>query len=417
MRVIVSKDLKDRYSTFKVVDSLAKVSQFSDVNCVIIHTYSDSNVQIGIELQKLRQSGVDLFIYINKEPSQFLRLLLSGINGHTFDDEFYFDDEEELSSLIDTINDDDSDGNFALSTTRASVETLTDFVQAFTRGESRINTPLYLETVNNAIAEIVKVNEVQETAITTMGSSALDVFAQVSTILTKMTENYKAVEKQLQQAEEHNSQSMNSRGLFSNSVDTFPTVSYSDVIQKMLLVREYSPCRYLTSFVLGYAHYLKYVLNKRVKLVFAIQKGGGVAKRYEGFATMLTTESVTNDALYDSPIIAINNPKKATLNSIFKRQGNKMDVVIVVDRLYSSTDIVSGSVVKVNAAGGYSDIERFKLDPKNTILPYGYSKDVCMMTIPMIRNYPRDEDARRANYNQAFANDNYYKVLDKKLGF
>ena len=177
----------------------------------------------------------------------------------------------------------------------------------------------------------------------------------------------------------------------------------------MLLLREYSPCRYLTTFCLGYAHHLHYQLNKRVKLVFVHGKGAGISAKYSEF-TSITQESMNISTLYDSEIIATNNPKKEVMKELLTKPN---DIVIVVDRLYGSQDIVSGRVTRVNVASSRSDVKKFNLVPDDTIFTVT-AQPKQLFCISHIKSFPVEPDARYALYANLMRGN--YEILDKKLG-
>jgi hypothetical protein len=115
-------------------------------------------------------------------------------------------------------------------------------------------------------------------------------------------------------------------------------------------------------------------------------------------------------SLYDGEIVATNNPKKEVLKDLLTKPN---DVIVVVDRLYGSQDIVTGRITKVNAVSSRSDIARYKLKPEQTIFPVTRQPKE-LFTIPNIKQFPIEVDARYAIYSQVMAN--AYKILDEKIG-
>ena len=182
----------------------------------------------------------------------------------------------------------------------------------------------------------------------------------------------------------------------------------------LLLIREYSPCRYLTSFALGYTHHVHFSKNKSVKLIVIHQKGTCVAKKYDEF-TAINEESAGYATLYNSEYIATNTPKKDILREIFKQP---VDAFIVVDRLYGGQDIISGKISKLNAVSGKSDIKRYSIKPEDTLLSNvslnETEKKEYFGTLKRMTNYPDEKDGRLAYYEQAC--EEMYEKLDKLLG-
>lgn len=406
MKVIVSTELDDNFTKFVVVDSFKKVKELQGVTTLIIHKYKESDFDAGVFVSQFHNNGIDQFIYISSTPSSTLQMVLKGVNGYYYEDEFYFEDEEELSTLLEDLGMEDEDENTSLATTALNV--VNDFVSSFAKGDERIKAPLYLENVTSAVNELSVLTHQQELQLNTMGASALEVFEKASAIIRNMDAQNKNIEKKLEELENQQNNSFSSKPAFGNSIMFFSPYRYIGN-SKILLIREYAPCRYLTSFVMGYLHHLHYVLNRRPKLIFVHQKGAGVSAKYADF-TSITQESMGMSSLYDNEIIATNNPKKEVMKDLLTKQN---DVIIVVDRLYGNQDIVSGRVTKVNAVGSRSDIARYKVRPEDTIFSVTRQPKE-LFTLPTIKKFPTEIDARYAAYTQVLGDK--YEILDNKLG-
>lgn len=406
MKVIVSTELDDNFTKFVVVDSFKKVKELQGVTTLIIHKYKESDFDAGVFVSQFHNNGIDQFIYISSSPSSTLQMVLKGVNGYYYEDEFYFEDEEELSTLLEDLGMEDEDENTSLATSALNV--VNDFVSSFAKGDERIKAPLYLENVTSAVNELSLLTHQQELQLNTMGASALEVFEKASAIIRNMDAQNKNIEKKLEELENQQNNSFSSKPTFGNSIMFFSPYKYIGN-SKILLIREYAPCRYLTSFVMGYLHHLHYVLNRRPKLIFVHQKGAGVSAKYADF-TSITQESMNMSSLYDNEIIATNNPKKEVMKDLLTKQN---DVIIVVDRLYGNQDIVSGRVTKINAVGSRSDIARYKVRPEDTIFSITRQPKE-LFTLPTIKNFPTEIDARYAAYTQVLGSK--YEILDNKLG-
>lgn len=406
MKVIVSTELDDNFTKFVVVDSFKKVKELQGVTTLIIHKYKESDFDAGVFVSQFHNNGIDQFIYISSSPSSTLQMVLKGVNGYYYEDEFYFEDEEELSTLLEDLGMEDEDENTSLATSALNV--VNDFVSSFAKGDERIKAPLYLENVTSAVNELSLLTHQQELQLNTMGASALEVFEKASAIIRNMDAQNKNIEKKLEELENQQNNSFSSKPAFGNSIMFFSPYKYIGN-SKILLIREYAPCRYLTSFVIGYLHHLHYVLNRRPKLIFVHQKGAGVSAKYADF-TSITQESMNMSSLYDNEIIATNNPKKEVMKDLLTKQN---DVIIVVDRLYGNQDIVSGRVTKINAVGSRSDIARYKVRPEDTIFSITRQPKE-LFALPTIKNFPTEIDARYAAYTQVLGDK--YEILDNKLG-
>lgn len=394
MKVIVSTTLEDNFVNFKVVKSIKDAMAIDGVTTLILHTFTDQDFEAGILLAKFHKMGVSEFVYINNDPHMIIKMVVQGVNGYIITDEFYLDDEDELTECLKDLgfNRDNQETSLAL----VSAKVVKDFIEAFARGEDKINTPAYLAQVNQAIDELSDLTYKQELQINKMGSSAIEIFEKASGMIKQLSSNTMELQSRLAALQESNEESA-SKAMVS-SVSFFPTVRYMGT-NKLLLIRELSPCRYLTSFMLGYFHHLKYGLNRRVKLVFVVQKGQRVLTKYttnEDFYA-ITQDSLQVKSLYDGEIIVTNSPKSEVMKEIFSKN---RDILIVVDRLYSKTDIVDGRVIRINAVSGNSDIDRFKVKPEDTIFSTVTSYENCFYCIPTVKQYATEKDLRFAQYEQ-----------------
>ena len=407
MKVIISTELEDKYNNYIVVRDFKAVRNLKGVTVLILHKVEGlSDFDAGVFISNFYKDGIKSFVYINSNPSKVIKTVINGVGGTTYEDEFYFDDEDELTALLDDLGLDTSTNSLVLSSTQI----VKDFIGAFSRGEERIQAPVYLEQVNQAVNELSELTHKQELQINEMGVSAIEVFERASSIIVSMNDQKKILEKQLEEFEESQALKQMSKqsNAFSSAIMFFPSFKYVGT-SKVLNVRELSPCRYLTSFLLAYTHHIHFNLNKRVKFIIVHQKGKGIADKYSEF-TAITQESMGISSLYDNEIIATNNPKKDVMQKLTHLDD---DVIIVLDRLYSATDIITGRVVKVNAVSGLSDINRYKVKPDTCIFPIT-SQPNELFNIPLIKNYPKEIDMQYAVYAQTCKNQ--FDILDGMLG-
>ena len=116
-------------------------------------------------------------------------------------------------------------------------------------------------------------------------------------------------------------------------------------------------------------------------------------------------------SLYDAEVIATNNPKKDVMKELLSRGD---DIAIVVDRMYSTEDMVTGrGVTRLNAVSGKNDISKFKLIASETITST-VSCDNSFVTIPTVKDFPTEKDMRYSVYNQIMS-DTFNKI-DTKIG-
>lgn len=418
MDIIISTSLnEDDFRNFHVVSSFEEFLKVADNfnlprTNVIIHSCKEDDFGAGKAIAELNKKGVKRFIGINKDISATMQMLITGTRGSSFKDEFYLEDEEELTALIEELDEYEQEKEKELPAAH-SIDILKDFIEKFVNNDEKLKAPIYLDTVNQAVTTLEEVNAKQALKLTSMGESAVSVFERVSCTFKQMDENRKILEKQLDELS--NANSTVSRPILGNSIYSFTSYKHMGST-RVLLVKEYSPCRYLTTFMLAYCNHVHYSLNKRVKLVFVHQKAENISSLYRGIGdscASITQETSGIATLYDSEIVATNSPKREVMRDLL---GKAVDLVIVVDRLYGSNDIVSGrSITKLNAVSGNSDIARYKLDASNTIFSVTAGKNgVEFAHLPIIKNFATEEDGKYAMCEQAYAK--AFSKIDTKLG-
>lgn len=407
MRVIVSNKLRDSYTNYKVVHKLSEALEVEGIDCLILNTFEEEDFEVGIALSELAKQGVKKFAYVSEDISLVVKMLISGLDGLIEDADFYFESEEDLDALLeDFFSSKDIESDLS-----ANTEIITEFLKGFANNDEKIKTPVFLEQVNNAVNSLMVTNTENEVAIRDMSRATVDTFRHVSSTLNAMEEQRNVLEEKLASFELSLQNQSRARVPVDSGVAwVFPTYNYMGK-SKILYIREYAPCRYLTSFVLAYAHYVNYNLAKKCKVVFIHGRGQGVLRKYSSGFTCITQESEGNKSLYTNPVIATNNPKKSVMDDL-THTGEPL--IIIVDRLYGSDSIISGQrITKLNAVSGISDLKRFNLPVEDTLFPIISVSD-CFGKISHIMKYPQDERTRLSKYFENMKD--LFKKIDTKLG-
>ena len=415
MNVIVSCDIdKTAFDNFIVVDSFSAIKKLGTpcIETLIIHHFKEKVFDVGIFINECKDSGIKRFIYISENPDETIKMCLKGLNSYVYTTEDYLEDEEELKFLIDDIIQDENKNSTALSNVEQNVNILEEFIDGFKRKDPKIGAPIYLNRAQEAVNELSVVTQKQELQLTTMGEESRKIFSQARTIIEQLILQNKEREAQILEAQQ-NANTTAARVPMSSSVSIYAPYSHFSAVP-VLLFREYSPCRYLTSFVMAYEHYLHYQLNKRVKLIICHSKDAQISKKYTGNDFVAITDvSYKTTSLYDNEKIAINVPKKDLLKKLI--DVSNIDIVIVVDRLYGNTPIIKGKhITTINAISGSSDVERFGLSNAfaDTIIPvseFKYKGKSPFVTLKTIQDFPPEIDTRYAAYTL------YYKEIFSKL--
>lgn len=421
MNVIISCELdKSAFDNFIVVERFAEVRKIgaSLIDTLIIHHFKESTFDAGVYINEFKNSGIKRFIYISEHPDETVKMCLKGLNSYVYDIEDYLSDEEELNILLEDLVAEEKEGakTTALVTTEQKIKILENFIECFKKKDPVINAPIYLNRVKDAVNELSVITQKQELQINTMGAESREIFAKASEIIEKIQMQNIKVNEKLKELEE-SANDVHGRTPLGNSIDIYGQYKHFGATT-VLLIREYSPCRYLTTFVMAYEHYLHYALNKRAKLVICHSKAAEISKKYGGDDFVSITEvSYKTTSLYANEKIAINIPKKDLMKKLI--DVNNVDIVIVVDRLYGKNPILTGkNVTTLNAISGSSDVARYGLNAhfSDTIIPvseFTVGGKQPFVTLQTIQDFPPEIDTRYAAYNMQYLET--FKKLDAKL--
>lgn len=425
MYILVAKEgVTSEFKKFKVVKSIREVLELKQTlmnesdNIIVIKDFSDDIFSAGVYISDLKDYITAKFIYINAKPEAGVKLIITGCSGYYFEEEFYLDDEEELMGLIETLDGTDEDSSCTSLMLNNSIGIITNFMDLYKNNDESVNQPMFLQQVDEAINNLSEITQEQERQIQSLGTTAISIYARASQALKQykesldtMTKAYEQIELNLKKSEASGSKRLS----FSNMINSFPTYNYCSV-PPLLYIREYSSCKYLTSMVMGYAKYLKTVLHKKPKVIFVYARCADLSLKYnsEEF-TSITSDNIRSitDDHYASMFVATNYPTKDVLKKLLEQNN---DVFIVVDRLYSDTPIISGRVTSVNAVNGWSDINRFKIKPEDTIFSV-LKQTTQLMLIPPFNKYPDSKEDREFVYMRMGIDTNFFLPLNKKLKF
>lgn len=409
MKVIVSDKLEDNYTQYIVMPSFKDViDKLDSISRVIIHHVAATEFDVGVYISKLNEGGIKEVAYICEEQVNSIKLCVLALHGLVLDDEFYYEDEEELDVTVSDYFEEGESESTEL-TTQSNIEIISDFISAFTHGDAKINAPVYIRQVNAALEDLASYTEKQDIVIKDFANTALDTFTKASYLINKMQKTKKDLEERLQQVED--------TIIKGNSVKVTPKERMNQAMffssyqyiggAKVLCIRELSPCRYLTSFVLGLKNYLSLAKNKRVKLIICYTKSAGMGKKYRDF-TSITSESKNNKALYQADIVTTNTPNNTVMAELMHQ---KDDIIIVLDRLYGSQPILKkNNITLLNAVSGISDLNKYEVRPQDCIFTITKHPD-NFCCIQHIKGFALDADTRKAQYMQS-CSDTYDKLLE-----
>lgn len=393
---IVSDILKgtDNYKEFIVVDSFKELNEkgLDKSDCLIYHhCSSEIELNIGIELESLSKKGMRKFIYICSKETGILasiRMFISSKQGIILDDEFYFENEDELKYLVDEGWDDYA---HSIVESHSDISVISDFYTTYLRGNDgalSVN-KFYLDRVGEAIENVSKEHKITLQQMQDMSNTASSLFGSAGHLIDNLVESRDKLVEQVGQLEDaiKTTESQQSRVRMRNDrVSIYPTVPYSGA-NNILYIREISPVYALTSFLLAYVNYLINYANKRVRLIFMHTKSSLMLDKYDSMIdgmTYITSESMHNESMLDHTYIHLDTPKREIINRLLNR--NSFDLTIVVDRYYANR-LITGRAHTLFAVSGQGDVRREGLRWNECITSIRAPKSV-FISIPAIKGYP-----------------------------
>lgn len=410
MNVILSSLLDKKYVNFVVCHSMKELRELgvSGIDTVILHKLENiAELNLCFDLVQLHVDGVKKFLYVSDTQSATLQTVITGLHGQLFTDEFYYDSDDdllELLSFVDEVEDDDTDGSVSV------VRDLVNNLQAKGTGLS----PIYVEQLNEAVNSLELQLYDTNTKLQSMGESSINLISEAKYAIASIKQMNDSLKNTIVEME--NRVNNSPRATMGQSF-IFPDVPYVGN-NKILYIREVSPCRYLTSFFLAYLKYLRTRKNVDAKLVVLFAKGTDTLKKYENCSTItedtLRSSTAINN-LVNNEIIATNVPRRDVVQALIK--GTRPNI-IVLDRLYRGKPLLcSGSggasqIKRLEAVSGKSDIARYNLNVAHSIFPVSGPKG-CFLCIPHFKkiDMSSDDSAKYVCYNDNCKAD--FEKLDK----
>ncbi len=399
MKIILSNQLNDNYADYRVVKTVKELKSLTtnpDIECevLIINEFSENYYEVSMALTSFSKRFKNVvYLYIAARPNKELSNVMQGLNATTTGEVFYLSSEPDLNALVEELQGaaETEETGLVENNNIKIIETYLGYIE---ENNPRAKVPVIRNQAKKAVTELTVDVARYKNEINEMGSTAFTICKKSQGMIEKLVNQHRITEKKIEKLQDVTNATQK-RGLgLQNGIVDFPTFPYLGS-KKVIVFKEYSPCRYLTSFVLGYANYLRFVNRKNVKVVIVHPKGKCYTQKYAEFTT-ISQESMNMESLYSEDLIATNIPKKEVLTKLVQ---SNSDIIIFIDRLYAEEDIVSGKTIRLNAVSGYSDIERYRVKPEQTIFP-SINIPNAFYCIPTVSNYNTNIDARKAVYAQ-----------------
>lgn len=384
--VVTKRQLNLR--NIETVTNLKSASSREGLTTLIYVDSDDGYTDILTELAYIA-TKVDNIIYISDKVNHFIKYVVQLCDGYVIVDDGSYLEEDNLEWITTDIGSTGLEEKTSEDDMTKIFNTMTQIVNmAEEKKAQEIINMLFTVTIQKSLkASLDEValslkndklaNDTLKKTARGIRNSMMDLQHDRDKIKTQLEEIKDVYSTKLDEVE---------RG----GVSLFPTYTVAENGSRVLYVRAYSPCRYLTTFLLTFTHYLRNEKNKDTKMLIVTSNQILYTKKYNNF-TRLHSDNAQMMDLSKHNVYVTSEPKKSVLDAFFKRRNVK--VFIVLDYTYNDRLIKGTSVKTFGAVGGSSDLERYDLDPRTTF--------TCMFTtsksLPLrpIQNYFRVLESQR----------------------
>lgn len=374
LALVISKEELDALdSRFAWTTSLSDASfDFSDIPVVILHNSTDDKYKLLEGLSKLRAAGTaKKFIYINNQIDPLLYAFIDGLGGVSFNDDCPLSDPDLLIDLINEYR----ENEFRLKSASDEFNSLRDALKSITSGEideeelhALVTSPNWLNQIQaclSGVSSSLTVVDTSHKALVEYTGHNRDLLLDFKGQLAKMKSSLEdAVKAKAQEQESEDASSMGR-----NSINFYPTMNLLPGINNVLLIKELSPCQYLTSFVLAYSAYLsrRLGISNRVLLTQHASKIGLSRYPADTFYS-LTSLSLSTQPPAGTTAFITTSPTTNVINFFFGDPNVK--VYIIIDRMYQDNMMFRSSpkIKNLFATGNLSLVEQRGLSQSNVIM-------------------------------------------------
>lgn len=389
----------------EVVDFINKTesSILKDISLVIHSTIGDFYNE-GMLLTKLSEKYDLNIIYLNSNPNKSFTVMLESLGASVIERDFYLTDVDDFDYLMENINTFNTSGKKDNSSLLyydkmiEIIEGISSSLDSLQRRQiRRIINQMRENTSNLAVMSTNALDVVQESFINTL-SLVEGKQKDLDDIARQL--------KELQDREKVEGTPLKSLKL-GDTLSHFSPYRHSSGI-KVLVLKEYSACRYLTSFALAYLKHCETRMSLNVRLLVVSPNKDLQDDRYSDFHKLTKSNYKSSDSIRNH-ISYTTEPFRELLEESVNRNDA---LLVVIDRTYEKEPIYKGAVTVVNAVSSLNEANKFKL-PLNKCLFTITSAEKSVGTIQHIKAYPQNNDSRYSRYLTTFKD--VFEKLDSML--
>lgn len=386
--ILTTRETKS-FHGFERVRSVKDITKLTKKSYLIIESYDDKDFELALFLiNSVMSLGIHQVAYVTDNPVQIIDELMKSINAYRAHLPESIETPENISALMRAMADEDKSDD--QETLVENLEVLTDFVNSKVEGEPKVKRRLItssLQTIVSALDDTVFSDRLRR---------------QIQDMIVSFIMNTNNLQREISKLEKEIVNLKASTMSGANGISSFQQYTYVGNA-RVLLIKEHTPTRYLTSFLISFINYLSDVASVKSKLIIIDNNNDNLDIRYEGIKKA-DFETIRKEVatLTLSPVVYTATPNKSVLDTLFESVG--VELFVILDRTQKSINAVTGRSIKVaNAVSSKSKMRKLNLNANETIV--NDQADVSQLgMISLVESYPKMEDARILTLQQAFSN-------------
>lgn len=396
--VVTLKDIK--LGNVNVVKSVKDVVTVTKSSFVVYESSTDLTEDVVTFLVGVTNRVLNThLVYVANNPVPLIEETIKGLGSQSLRDDSYLDDLNSYSELIDYLE----SGVRGLEEDDISeqLRVVDKFIGDNLKNVSPIEREMIGESYNtviNTLDEMTSKDVLREQLIGYIYHSNAKVVGLEQDLVVK--------EKELA--------NLAPQGVgFVTGSNSYPVYNYTGTDAKVLVVKEHTPCKYLTSFLYAFSERQEKINNIKTKLIVVSNKDYMTDIRYRNGFDEASPSTIMNTKgkLFTSTKIYTATPVNSVMDVIMSAIGTEL--YIVLDRTGKREECVMGrGVTVVHAVSSLNHMRALKLQASETIVnDYGVQGQLGVLGT--IQNIGTKFDEKLAKIQQGI--DLGIKLLEEKL--
>lgn len=408
--VTTNEELKERVSHvgYFIVETVREVVSCELVagDLVIINAPGDEALHLAMSFKQLGAvEGLQLY-YVADDCSPAIEVLTGDAGGYTIKDSYYIDEPDELENVTDEVE----ERGLMLLETEKETEALFSTLTNLTAVVAKVQDAGLSIVTERALSQLQEGYQLETAKREAIEQHFLQVIEDTNVWLTALADEKRKLEQMVLQVQEAQ-EAQKARTIGASALTfNFPQYVYR-YSAPVVVFKEYSHTRYLTSFVLGFKKWLE-SKGKLIRLLIIDQPPGETQiHRYTDDIPIITRNTYRDALCLRESVGVVTEPFKEVLDYMCTRMDK---VILVIDRMYRNDFFLQGvtNIYKYYAFSGISEYIRVSpnADATHCLLPIvGNSQ---WTTLRHINKYPREQAARVATHLTTYATQ-YQRMYDE----